>query len=572
MRVSERPITIDADPKSKTYGNADPALTYQITSGSLAFSDAFAGALTRVAGENVGTYAIQFGTVTAGGNYALTYNGADLTITQRAITVTADAKAKVYGNGDPALTYQITAGSLAFSDAFSGAMTRVAGENVGTYAIQQGTLALSSNYNLSFLGANLSITARPVTITADPKTKTYGDSDPALTYQITSGSLAFSDPFSGTLARATGEIVGMYAINQGTVALNSNYALAYIGANLTISKRTLNVTADDKSKIAGAVNPTFTGSVSGVQFLDNITATHSTTATTLSTPGNYAIVPAIVDPNGKIGNYDVHLYSGTLTVTPNAKPVLGVFTGPLLPTALGTSINISIPFTDADVAASQPYTATIDWGNGTNSTSAFATPGTITGTKNYPAAGVYNVTVTVKQDNFPTTHYDTKTYEYYVVVYDPNGGFVTGGGWIDSPASACKRAPCTPLTVGKANFGFVSKYKKGQSMPDGNTEFQFKAGDINFHSEDYEWLVVAGAKAQFKGTGTINGSGNYGFMITAIDGQISGGGGVDKFRIKIWDKNNGDAVVYDNQVTGDTSDTATPNTTLGGGSINIQAK
>jgi len=572
LTVTQRPITIDADPKSKTYGNADPALTYQITSGSLAFSDAFAGALTRVAGENVGTYAIQVGTVTAGGNYALTYNGADLTITQRAITVSADAKTKVYGNGDPALTYQITAGSLAFSDAFSGALTRVAGENVGTYAIQQGTLALSSNYDLSFVGANLGITTRAVTITADPKTKTYGDSDPALTFQITSGSLAYSDAFSGTLARATGENVGMYAINQGTVALNSNYALSYIGANLTISKRTLNVAADDKSKIAGAVNPTFTGSVTGVQFSDNITATYSTTATTLSTPGNYPIVPAIVDPNSKIGNYDVHLYNGTLTVTPNAKPVLGAFTGPVLPVALGTSINISIPFTDADVAASQPYTATIDWGNGTNSTSAFATPGTITGTKTYPAAGVYNVTVTVKQDNFPTTHYDTKVYEYYVVVYDPNGGFVTGGGWIDSPAGACKRAPCTAATVGKANFGFVSKYKKGQSMPDGNTEFQFKAGDINFHSEDYEWLVVAGAKAQFKGTGTINGSGNYGFMITAIDGQINGGGGIDKFRIKIWDKNNGDTVVYDNQVTGDASDTATPNTMLGGGSINIQAK
>ena len=36
-------------------------------------------------------------------------------------------------------------------------------------------------------------------------------------------------------------------------------------------------------------------------------------------------------------------------------------------------------------------------------------------------------------------------------------------------------------------------------------------------------------------------------MLTATDGQINGGG-VDKFRIKIWDKNNGDAVVYDNQM------------------------
>jgi hypothetical protein len=47
--------------------------------------------------------------------------------------------------------------------------------------------------------------------------------------------------------------------------------------------------------------------------------------------------------------------------------------------------------------------------------------------------------------------------------------------------------------------------------------------------------VVAGAKAQFKGVGTVNGSGEYGMRLTAINGQINGGGDVDKFRIKIWD-------------------------------------
>jgi len=78
--------------------------------------------------------------------------------------------------------------------------------------------------------------------------------------------------------------------------------------------------------------------------------------------------------------------------------------------------------------------------------------------------------------------------------------------------------------TGKATFGFVSKYIKGKVDPTGNTEFQFKAGDLNFKSTSYEWLVVAGARAQFKGLGTINGTGNYGFMLTAIDGQISGGG------------------------------------------------
>jgi hypothetical protein len=101
-------------------------------------------------------------------------------------------------------------------------------------------------------------------------------------------------------------------------------------------------------------------------------------------------------------------------------------------------------------------------------------------------------------------------------------------------------------------------------VPDGNTEFQFKAGDLNFQSSSYEWLVVAGARAQFKGVGTINGAGQYGFMLTAIDGQINGGGNVDKFRIKIWDLY---GTVYDNQLNA--ADDAVLTTTLGGGSIVI---
>ena len=152
---------------------------------------------------------------------------------------------------------------------------------------------------------------------------------------------------------------------------------------------------------------------------------------------------------------------------------------------------------------------------------------------------------------------------HYVVVYDPSAGFVTGGGWINSPAGAYA---ADPSLTGKAVFGFVSKYQKGASVPTGETQFQFKVADLNFHSSSYEWLVVAGPKAQYKGSGTINGVGNYGFMLTAIDGQIKGGGGVDKFRIKIWDKASSN-MVYDNQMGG--LDTADPTTTIAGGSIVI---
>src|SRR5439155_96264 len=220
--------------------------------------DGFTGALSRAAGENVGSYAIQQGTLALSTNYALTYAGANLTIGARAVTVTADAKSKTYGDADPALTYQITSGSLAFSDAFTGVLIRATGEAVGSYAIGQNTLALSGNYTLVYVGANLTIGARAVTVTADAMSKTYGDADPTLTYQITSGSLAFIDAFTGALSRAAGENVGSYAIQQGTLALSTNYTLAYVGANLTIGARAVTVTADAKCKKYGDADPALT--------------------------------------------------------------------------------------------------------------------------------------------------------------------------------------------------------------------------------------------------------------------------------------------------------------------------
>ncbi len=200
--------------------------------------------------------------------------------------------------------------------------------------------------------------------------------------------------------------------------------------------------------------------------------------------------------------------------------------------------------------------------------STFTTPGTISGTKTYSGAGVYIVTVTVKQDNFPITHVDTKTFEYYVVVYDPNGGFVTGGGWINSPAGAYVRR--TRRSTGKANFGFVSKYKKGQSTPDGNTEFQFQAGNMNFKSDgttNGSWSPARrrSSRASARSTAAATTA-----SCSPRSTATSKGSGADTFRMKIWNKNNGDAVVYDNQIGA--PDRLHPTTTLGGGSIEIHDK
>lgn len=97
--------------------------------------------------------------------------------------------------------------------------------------------------------------------------------------------------------------------------------------------------------------------------------------------------------------------------------------------------------------------------------------------------------------------------------------------------------------TGKANFAFISRYKKNDNLPTGQTLFIFKAADLNFHSDSYDWLVVTGSDyAKFKGTGTINGAGNYKFKVWAGDGDP------DTFRIKIWeeDGNGTETVIYDN--------------------------
>jgi hypothetical protein len=84
----------------------------------------------------------------------------------------------------------------------------------------------------------------------------------------------------------------------------------------------------------------------------------------------------------------------------------------------------------------------------------------------------------------------------------------------------------------------------------------------------------AARSAQFKGTGSLNDVGGFKFLVTAIDGQIAGGGGTDRFRIKIWrydETLKQDVIVYDNQLSSTTEGTATEGTVIGGGVITIHA-
>jgi parallel beta-helix repeat protein len=174
-----------------------------------------------------------------------------------------------------------------------------------------------------------------------------------------------------------------------------------------------------------------------------------------------------------------------------------------------------------------------------------------------PGVGVYN-TVEIKATDLAGNTASSEP--RLLVIYDPTGGFVTGGGWIWSEAGWCHLDEVCVGAEGKAHFGFVSKYKKGASVPTGNTQFNFNAGGLNFHSDTYEWLVVnqGGANAQYKGTGTINGEGEYKFMLWAGDRDP------DTFRIRIWEEDDlgNETDIYDNGF----------NQPIGGGNIVVHTK
>ncbi|MEQ0822281.1 two-partner secretion system adhesin CdrA [Pseudomonas aeruginosa] len=328
LTITKALLNVIADAKTKVYGDADPALTYQVSglkNGDSAGAVLNGGSLSRVAGENVGTYGInQGGLGLVSANYDLNYQGNNLTITKALLNVIADAKTKVYGDADPALTYQVSGlknGDTAGAVLNGGSLSRVAGENVGTYGINQGGLGLvSANYDLNYQGNNLTITKALLNVIADAKTKVYGDADPSLTYQVSglkNGDTAGAVLNGGGLVRVSGENVGNYAIQQGGLGLVSgNYDLAYQGNNLTITKALLSVIADGKTKVYGDADPALTYQVSGLKNGDTAGAVlngGSLSRVAGENVGTYGI------NQGGLGlvsaNYDLNYQGNNLTIT-----------------------------------------------------------------------------------------------------------------------------------------------------------------------------------------------------------------------------------------------------------------
>jgi parallel beta-helix repeat protein len=147
---------------------------------------------------------------------------------------------------------------------------------------------------------------------------------------------------------------------------------------------------------------------------------------------------------------DVNGRYQTAIVELGAPPAITDVTGPAAPVSVGATVSAQARFTDPDAA--DTHVATWAWGDGTTSSGTVSepagdAPGHMAGHHVYAAPGVYTVTASVMDAGGLADERALR----FVVVYDPDGGFVTGGGWIASPVGA---RPAAPSLTGKASFGF----------------------------------------------------------------------------------------------------------------------
>ena len=309
LTVNPANPTANAPSATATYGQTLSSITLQNPTGNTAGTWSWANPDQSVGNAGTNTFKATF-TPSDTANYnTLTDLDVEVTVNPKAVTVTADAKTKVYDNDastDPTLTATVT--GVVEGDTLNYTLSRAEGQNVDEYDITV-TLGENPNYTVTATGAKFTITPKMVTVTADAKTKVYDNdasTDPALTATVT--GVVEGDTLNYTLSRAEGQDVDEYDITV-TLGENPNYTVTATGAKFTITPKAASVTADAKSKEYGTADPTLTAQVEGVVEGDKLNYTLSRAEG--ENAGEYDITVTL----GDNPNYDVTATNAKLTIT-----------------------------------------------------------------------------------------------------------------------------------------------------------------------------------------------------------------------------------------------------------------
>ncbi|WP_224958214.1 MBG domain-containing protein [Geomonas subterranea] len=328
LKPQKTTVTVTALPQRKVYGQPDPELTYSFAP-ALNGADSFSGALSRVAGRDVGSYAIMQGTLALGPGYDLVFAGATLTIEQAPLTVTADDQTKTASFANPPLTASFTGlapwdtpaslgGAPELSTAVDAATPR------GSYLIHaaQGSIT-STNYRYSFADGTMVVQGRPQAIALQaPPLKCYGDADFPAGASADSGlavSYASSKPAVATVAGGEVRIAGA-----GETSLTATQGgdgiwdpAPPVTVPLTVLKAPLMVVADDKTRAYLTPNPQLTAHYLGFVKGEGVSVLSGapsliTGATPESPVGSYPIIAGTGTLQAE--NYSFTPLQGTLTV------------------------------------------------------------------------------------------------------------------------------------------------------------------------------------------------------------------------------------------------------------------
>ncbi|MCR4874217.1 MAG: hypothetical protein K5923_00570, partial [Clostridia bacterium] len=329
--VNQAALTITADNKAVTYGDAIPAYsvsfvglknneTNAVLGGSVAY------ACTYAQYSSVGDYTITPSGFTSS-NYAITFTPGTLTVAAKEITIAIESKESTYGDAQVTLTADESAILNGDTGVYSLACEVAPTTNVGTYDIV-GT-DTSDDYIITFTNSTNAYTVNKaaLTVTADNKAVTYGDAVPAYSVTITGyvnneTVLVLGGSVSYTCTYAQFSPVGDYTITpSGYTSLN--YAITFTPGAVTVETKDIEVTIDNKTSVYGEalLSLTSTADENALVGEDKLSEVYSLSKEDGNTAGEYAINAVLLNTN-----YNLVAQAGKYTIT-KATPTYIVPTG-----------------------------------------------------------------------------------------------------------------------------------------------------------------------------------------------------------------------------------------------------
>jgi len=520
VTINKKGLTVTAHNKTVTYGDTKPTLTYTMTgfinseteasavTGTPSLTTAYT-VTTPVASSPV-TITSATGTLAAT-NYSFSFVDGAVTINKKGLTVTADNKTVTYGDAKPTLTHTMTgfvnseteAGVVTGSPSLATVYTVTTPVASGPVTITATNGDLSSaNYSFTSVNGTITINRKQLTVTAGNKTVTYGDITPILTYTMTgfvnseteasvvTGTPSLTTAYINTTQVASSPVTITSAI--GTLAA-ANYSFSFVNGAVTINKKNLTVTADNKSRFYGDNNPALTVSYSGWVNSESATVlntapTATTSATSASNVGPYTIVP----DNGADDNYSFTYVNGTLTIN-KATPMLAVTNSPVTyngqaQAATVTVTNYSLPVAGT-LTLKYDGSTTVPTNAKTYTLTADFTPGDLANFNSINNGAVGNFTInkvvlTVTADNKTVTYGDAKpTLTYTLTGFvnsETEAGAVTG-----SPSLTTAYTVTTPVVSSPVNIISVIG-----TLAATNYSFTFVNGTITINKKELTVTTV----------------------------------------------------------------------------------